>query len=283
MTIGRSSTGSLALALALALAAGAARAGNPDPESRREAVIEAFGQVEVCQGPPNDGAVCQDDSECDTPGNTGAPTGTCTGTRGARVLARGTLTVIADTVLAEPLPADPFLEDTPTSPCPICEGGAGRSSFTLLLQFTRGGKAFTFAETYANVLTDLVDGFGTTQVPGQFIPNWSVGAFESTLVNSGETFPDYKIRFALLPPAAAKAVAAALGEPGKVPVVLEAQELAQCTDPAACNHCTSPPFTDECAVTNDRWSKHSGPTDPLASVRQFKVGLGFIDPPPPAP
>jgi len=271
----------LALALGLAGAAGTARAGNPDPASRKEAVVEAFGQVEVCQGPPNDGAVCVDDFECDTPGNTGSPTGFCTGVRGARLLARGTLTVIADTLLAPSPPTDPFLETAPAAPCVGCEGQPGRSSFTLLLEFTRDGKRFTFAETYQNVQIDSVNSFGN-QVPGGSIPNWTVGAFESTIVNSFETFPDYKIRFALLPPAASAAIAAALGEPGKVPVVLEAEEVPACTDPAACNHCTAS-GTDECLVDNDQWAKHSGPSDVLASVRQLKVGIGFIDPPPPAP
>lgn len=269
----------LALAAALAFAPVPALAGNPNPEGRRESTIAAFGQVEVCQGPPNDGAVCVEDFECDTPGNTGPPTGACTGTRGARVLARGTLTVIADTVLAEPLPADPFLEAAPAAPCLDCEGQPGRSSFTLLLQFTRDGRQFTFAESYQNVQNDGVDGFGS-QVPGQTIFNWSFGAFESTLVNSGETFPDYKIRFGLLPPAAAAAVAAALGEPASVPVVLEVAELDACTDPAACSHCAATGGED-CVVPNDSWAKHSAPTDPLASVRQFKIGLGFIDPPAP--
>jgi hypothetical protein len=275
----RIGNGAVALALALAVSAGAAWAGNPNPELRRESTIAAFGQVQVCQGPPNDGAVCIDDAECDTPGNTGAPTGACSGTRGARLLVRGTLTVIADTVLASPPPADPFLETAPTTPCTTCEGEPGRSSFTLLLQFARDGKRFTFAETYTNVQNDGVDGFGS-QVPGEFIANWSFGAFESTLVNSGETFPDYKIGFALLPPAAATAVAAALGEPEKVPVVLEVLELAECTDSAACNHCVAS-GSEDCIVDNDEWSKHSGPSDPLASVRQFKVGIGFIDPPAP--
>lgn len=264
----------LAAAGALAVAAGTASAGNPSPESRREAVIAAFGQVEVCQGGADEGQICTDSFEC-------APPGACTGTRGARVLARGTLTVIADTVLATPLPPDPFLEGAPAAPCTDCEGQDGRSSFTLLLQFARDGKRFTFAETFTDVRADSVNGFGS-QI-GQFIPGWSVGAFETTLANSPETHPDfggYKIRFALLPPAAAAAVAAALGEPGKAPVLLEVEELAHCTDPVACNHCDTfdPPA---CRVGNDRWSKHSDPSDPLASVRQFKVGLGFIDPPAP--
>jgi len=282
--IGSIAGGGLALVLALAWS-GAASAGNPDPALRRQFVAESFGQVTVCQGPPNDGAPCTDDFECDTPGNTGAPTGTCTGVRGTRLVARGTLTVIADTVLAPTPPADPFLETAPTAPCTDCEGQPNRSSFTLLLQFTRDGRHFTFAETFTNVQSDGVNGFGV-QVPGGTIPNWNVGAFESTLVNAFETSPEYKIRFALLPPAAAAAVAAALGEPGRVPVVLESEEIAACTDAAACNHCTGDPSgSGECLVDNTRWSKHSGPTDVLASVRQFKVGIGFIDPPatPPAP
>lgn len=265
-------------ALALGLAS-PALAGNPDPASRKDAVVAAFGQVEVCQGPPNEGAVCTDDLECDTPGNTGDPTGLCSGVRGARLVARGSLTVIADTVLAPALPLpDPFLEVAPPAPCVACEGQPGRSSFTLLLEFTRGGRRFTFAETYQDVRNDGVNGFGSG-VPGGPIPSWNVGALESTLVNSSETSPEYKIRFGLLPPAAAAAVAAALGEPGRVPVVLEAEEVPACTDPAACNHCT-PSGADECLVANTAWAKHSDPSDALASVRQLKIGIGFIDPPP---
>lgn len=274
----------LALALALAGAAGTASAGNPDPASRRNVVVDAFGQVRVCQGPPNEGAVCSDDSACDTPGNTGTSTGFCTGVRGARLLVRGVLTVIADTVLA-PLPqADPFLEATPAAPCSDCEGQPGRSSYTLLLQFDRGGKRFTFAETYPSVEVDSVNGFAGQVPGGEDIPDWTVGAYEGTLVNGFETSPEYKIRFGLLPPAASAAIAAALGEPGKVPVVLESEEIPACTDPASCNHCTAPPTgSDACKVDNAQWSKHSGPSDVLASVRQLKVGIGFIDPPPPAP
>ncbi|MEB2346137.1 MAG: hypothetical protein OZ948_15525 [Deltaproteobacteria bacterium] len=274
--------GCTALALALGLA-GAASAGNPDPASRKEAVVAAFGQVEVCQGPPNEGGVCVDDAECDTPGNTGPPTGTCSGVRGARLVARGSLTVIADTVLAPVLPlADPFLEGDPAAPCTGCEGQPGRSSYTLLLEFTRNGKRFTFAETYQGVQQDSVSSFDGQLPGGAGIPDWNVGAFETTVVNGFETSPDYKIRFALLPPAASAAIAAALGEPGKVPVVLEAEEVPACTDPAACHHCTAS-GSDECLVDNTQWSKHSDPSDALASVRQLKIGIGFIDPPPPAP
>lgn len=275
--------GCAALATALGLA-GAATAGNPDPASRKEQVVAAFGQVEVCQGPPNEGAVCVDDFECDTPGNTGPPTGTCSGVRGARLVARGSLTVIADTVLAPTLPVpDPFLEVAPPAdkPCVGCEGQPGRSSYTLLLEFTRNGKRFTFAETYQGVEQDSVNSFNSQLPGGAGISNWNVGAFETTLVNDSETSPDYKIRFALLPPAASAAIAAALGEPGKVPVVLEAEEVPACTDPTACNHCTA--SGSECNVDNTQWSKHSDPSDVLASVRQLKIGIGFIDPPPPAP
>jgi hypothetical protein len=276
--------GGCALALALGLA-GTASAGNPDPASRKDVVVASFGQVEVCQGPPNEGAVCTDDSECDTPGNTGTPTGFCSGVRGARLVARGNLTVIADTVLAPTLPlADPFLEVNPAAPCVGCEGNDGRSSYTLLLEFTRDGKRFTFAETYQGVAQDRVSSFNAQLPGGEAIPDWNVGAFETTVVNGFETSPDYKIRFALLPPAASAAIAAALGEPNKVPVVLEAEEVPACTDPAACNHCdASTVGTDECLVDNTQWSKHSDPSDVLASVRQLKVGIGFIDPPPPAP
>lgn len=271
----RSFAGGLALAFGLVGAAGTATAGNPDPASRRQAVVESFGQVLVCQGGAQDGQVCQGDFEC-----AGPPEGHCNGVRGARLIVRGELTVIADTVLTDPPPADPFLEVDPSQPCNGCEGQAGRSSYTLLLEFTKDGKRFTFADTYPGITQDSVNSFAGV---GSEIPNWSVGAFESTLVNSFDTIPDYKIRFGLLPPAASQAVAAALGEPGKVPVTLEAEEVPACTDPAACNHCTGDFSNDACLVTNSEWSKHSAPTDVLASVRKFKVGIGFIDPPPPAP
>lgn len=272
----RTTSTRMAMLLATVLAAGTASAGNPDPATRRDFVVSAFGQVLLCQGGPNDGTPCNGNFDC----NQGDPSqGTCDEVRGARLVARGVLTVISDTILATPIPADPFLETAPAAPCTTCEGAAGRSSYTLLLEFSKDGRQFTFAETFPGLTSDIVNGFGS-QLPGQTIPSWSFGAFESTNVNSGEA-PDgsYKIRFGLLPPAAASAVAAALGEPGRVPVVLEAEEIAACTDPVACNHC--PGGSSDCVVPNSRWSKHSAGNDPLASVRKLKVGLGFIDPPAP--
>jgi hypothetical protein len=270
----RSATMPLA-ALVLALA-GPSAAGNPDTDIRKGAVATALGNAAVCEGGPSKGQVCASDADCVNLASPGVGDGTCSGIAGARIVVRGVLTVIADTLLGGSLAADPFLEVNPSAPCTSCEGAPGRSSMTLLLEFTRSGKAYVFAETFPGLTQPDVDSFDV-QLPGKSISGWFTSSFESDLAASSGTIP-YKIRWGLLPPNAAKAVAAALGEPTHVPIVLQSNEVPVCTDPASCNHCTDP-ATCNFAV-NTQFSRHSAGDDALGSVRRFKVDIGFIDPAP---
>lgn len=243
---------------------GAARAGNPDPESRTEAIATAFGQQLVCEGGPRSGLACEPFSSDDATsclnlaGTPGVADGSCTGIVEVCTRARGVLTVIADTVLADPIGSNPYLETNPAIPCAGCEGIDGRSSYTMLLEFKRDGEAYVFAETYVGIDTGFVD-------VGNPSPAWSSGGFESELAADPETTP-FKIRWGTLPPGVAPAVARALGDASKAPVVLQSNEVPVCTDAVECNNAGQP----------TQRANHAAANDVLASVRRFKVDLGFM-------
>ena len=268
----------LALAAVVILVSGVARAGNPSTDGRRGAVATAAGQATVCEGGGKKGDPCNDDSIC-----TGG--GTCTGVSGTTIAARGVLTVIADTRLSAPSGGDPFLEtNPPPAACDDCEQTAQNNSFTLLLEFTLDGKAYAFAETFAGVGSQGVSGFGSEVQNGGGLADWNTGASETELVNCADTV-EFKLRWGLLPPAAAAGVAKALGQPGKVPVVLASNEIPVCSDPAACNLGTSP--DPDCfggsGPANTQYARHSGGSDSLGSIRRFKVDIGFVTGLNPAP
>jgi hypothetical protein len=197
--------------------------------------------------------------------------GACTGIENARIVARGILTLIADTRLNVPAgDLGPYLETAPATPCTNCEGN-GNSSLTLILEFTRNGKSFVFADTFQGLNTSAVSGFATAAnsgLPGD-LPNWDFGAFESAFTTN-----NLLIKWAAVPPGARAAIVAALGEsdpptgPKKEPLLLQATEVPVCTDATACN----------LSVFNTKFSDHSGGSDVLASVRRFKVDIGFLGP-----
>jgi len=264
----------------LALAAGAAvlvgappatHAGNPDPVSRAEAVAETFGQQLVCEGGPRDGLPCvpfsgNDEESCENlAGTPGVADGTCIDIAPVCRRARGILTVVSDTVLSPAVGPNPFLETSPAVPCDGCEGGPGRSSMTLLLEFRREGRSHAFAEIYTGIPSNFVDISDPANPTQPGTPAWSSGGLESDLATDPETTP-YKIRWGLLPPGVAPAVAAALGDAHRVPVVIASDEVPICTDAAACNNAGLPTAR----------ANHSDADDVLASVRRFKIDVGFL-------
>ena len=262
--------------LALALAASHAWAANPDTPGRAGGVSVTSGSTTICEGGSNPGAVCTSSGDC----NGG---GTCTGLTNVRIAARGLLTIIADT---KP-PGIGWTSTTMpgcTNPNPTfgdpgsCETGEN-ATFTLLLEFTLNAKKYTFAETFVRLPSgedcSLGNCFGTIdnwQPPGEsdFEAGWNQLAIESTI--SERSLPSGQIvliRWGGLPPAAEIAVGAVLGKTATQRVALSRTDSVPiCTDTTPCN----------LSATNPHFSDHSTGTDPLATVRRYKVDIAVIGP-----
>ncbi len=247
---------------------------NPGTESRTEATADTAGSTTVCENGSNDGTPCGDSLDC-----TGG--GTCTDIADVNVVARGHLTIIADTQ-----PPNNGWADT-SYPAACSEPAAGTPSdcehkdnslLTLMLEFSLNGQRYVFAESFKQ----LPDGGSCGSPPCDFsIPNWSIGggtqsgwtqpAVESILAETAASFPGdiVRIRWGGLPPAVENAVGAVVGKsPSQRIALARSDEVPTCTDATPCNH----------GPRNDRFSDHSGGTDVLATVRRYKVDVAVIGP-----
>ena len=257
-----------------ALVVGPALAFNPGTESRTEATANTAGSTTICEQGSNPGAACADSLDC-------SDGGTCTGIADVEVVARGHLTIIADTQ-----PPDNGWDDT-TYPVTCSEPAAGTPSdceqkdnslLTLVLEFSWNGQRYLFAESFKQ----LPDGGACSFPPCDFsIPNWSIGggtqsgwsqpAVESVLAETTASFPGdvVRIRWGGLPPAVENAVGAVVGKsPSQRIALARTDEVPICTDATPCNH----------GPRNDRFSDHSSGTDVLATVRRYKVDVAVIGP-----
>jgi hypothetical protein len=269
---------SLACLSLLALLAGRAEASSPDPDSRASALSTTTGAGRICEGGTNPGVSC--------PTNSCNGGGTCTGFTNVRIAARGLLTIIADTKT----PGQGWTTTTLpgcNDPAPGDRGSCEASDnalFTLLLEFTLNGKKYTYASTFAhlpvgNTCVDdpnndfdclpTIDNWGAPNPEA----GWTEPAVESTL-SERSLFTDsgqhVTLRWGGLPPAAEAAVAAVVGRTGNQRIVLSrVDEVPICTDPTPCGQPVSGarPFSD-----------HSLGTDPLATVRRFKVDIAVVGP-----
>ena len=253
---------------------GTAAAFNPGTDSRARDVAEVVTNAgRICEGGPDDGQTCSDNAgeECTAPG-------TCTGIANVVVVARGLLTLVADTDLANPATPDPsgWDELATTQGCSEpaeftisdCEG-TPRSTFALTLEFTLNGTRHFFAE----IFKDLPDNFIIT--PAGYV-GWTQNAVESVLAErtKDSTLPEQvvRIRWGILPPAAEQAVGIVVGKQANQRVVLSrTDEVSICEDPVACNH----------GVQNPQFSDHAGATDVLGTARRFKVDIGLVTDPGP--
>lgn len=261
-------------ALALAFSANA-WASSPDAPSRANATAQASDTTTICEGGTNPGATCLFDEGCNG--------GTCTGVANVRVAARGTLTVIGDTKplgigwssLSMPGCTNPT--STPVTAVGSCEN-RDNSILTLLLEFTLNGKKYTFAESFTRLpngqaCSDPFDcDFKIEDFPigDETQAGWNEQAVESTIAErSLFTGQVVNIRFGNLPPAAEAAVGVVLGKTAQQRVALSrTDDVAICTDAVPCKH----------SATNPRFSDHSDGTDPLATVRRYKVDIAVIGP-----
>ena len=260
---------------AAALIAGSAFASNPDTDSRASATASTSGSTTVCEGGTNPGAPCAFSGDC-----TGG--GLCRGIANVRIAARGLLTIIADTKPVGVGWASTALPGTCTNPnkstgtVGSCEN-KDNSLLTLLLEFTLNGKKYTFAETFSR----LPDGQACASPPCDFtIDNWSIGggsqagwnqpAVESTLAErSLLTGTVVQLRWGGLPPAAESAVGAVLGKSATQRIALSrTDDVPICTDTVPC----------KLSATNPQFSDHSDGTDPLATVRRYKVDIAVVGP-----
>lgn len=267
----------LAWLLVLALAAAPAGAANPDTESRASALSEASGSTTVCENGTNNGTPCAFAGDC-----TGG--GTCTAVANVQIKARGLLTIIADT---KPLGIGWTSTTMPGCTNPVAATGSPGScetpenaTFTLMLEFTLNAKKYTYAETFVR-LPSGNDCPVSLDCSGQ-IENWSVGgnpnsqagwnqaAIEST-ISERSLFPGtfVQIRWGGLPPAAEAAVGTVIGKTASQRIALSRTDSVPiCTDATPCNH----------SATNPHFSDHSTGTDPLATVRRWKVDIAVIGP-----
>ena len=259
--------------VALAFCAGTALASSPDPDSRASQLAGTTGSTQICVGGTTPGATCNGLTPC-------GGTGTCSGILNVRVVARGLLTIIADTKpsgvgwTSAALPAGCTTASS-SDPGP-CETKTN-ALFTLLLEFTMNGKKYTFASTFAR----LPDGVPCTGDPNDpciaKVPSysgeadWFQPAVESSIAERSMSGQPVQIRWGGLPPAAESAVAAVtgIGKSSTQRIVLSrTDEVPICTDTTPCNLST----------TNPRFSDHSIGTDSLATVRRFKVDIAVIGP-----
>jgi hypothetical protein len=249
----------LALAsLAVGVAGAPAWASNPGTSSRAGALASGASSQAICEGGSNPGALCPFGTEC-------LGGGTCTGIQDVQVVARGVLTIVTDTILAQGADPTGWFEDTPSLPCVSCEN-ASNSTLTLILEFTLAGESYLFSQSFRDLPTDI-DPFSITSSVSPFYTGWNQGAVESTLAEQHGT--PLAIRWGLLPVAAEAAVGAVVGQTGSQRVALaRVDEVPICSVQAACD-------TSEVSPT---FSDHHDNTDPLATVRRFKVDIALIGP-----
>lgn len=247
------------------LAAGGASAYNPGTDSRAGATADTSGSTTICEGgsePPS--TPCESSADC-TAG------GLCRGIADVQVVARGELTIIADT-------QTPGMgwASTSTAPTVCSEPAEGVPSdcetednalLTLLLEFTLNGQRYAWAESFK-------------QLPDAAIPNWSIGggsqagwvqpAVESILSErAAVTTQVVAIRWGGVSPAAESAIGAVVGKSPTQRIALSrVDEVPICTAAAACNH----------GPRNTRFSDHSGATDVLGTVRRYKVDIAVVGP-----
>jgi hypothetical protein len=231
-------------------------------------MASSSGATTICEGGTNPGTACSFSDQC-------LNGGTCTGVTQVRIAARGVLTIIADTK-----PVGVGWTTTSISGCnPATSGAPGscetkdNAILTLLLEFTLNGKKYTFAESF----TRLPDGAASCPSDCDFvIGNWSIGLgseagwnehpVESAISEHSMAGQPVQLRWGGLPPAAETAVGLVLGRTGNQRVGLSrVDDVPICTDTAACG--ASPKFSD-----------HSGASDPLGTVRRYKVDIAVIGP-----
>ncbi len=254
--------GSNLVLVALLLFATAVLAGTPGPNARR-----TFLGLGVCEAGPNAGQPCVDGFDCDDA--QGAP-GTCT-TPAAEVAVRGILTMISDKDAGrfEDTSAIPETRDSRGNVVPT---DFSRSTLTLVLEFTRDGQRFAFAETFKD-LGDYVNPALNINCRGFCVPTWREPAVENRIATpSVETdtggggmdgggggqasSPGVRISWATPPPSMGQKIVEALGlPPGSVPFLEVVNTI----------------------VIFD----HSQEQNPLASVRRFKVKIRALLPPAP--
>ncbi len=253
---------SLTLALGLlVLLGGAAHAGTPGPKARQKLL-----GLGTCDAGPNAGKACVDGFDCDD--TRGAP-GSCS-TPIAEVAVRGVLTLVSDKDASNWLDVT-AIPETKDAKGNVVPTDFTRSTLTMVLEFTRNGHEFAFAETFQD-LGDYVNTQQKIDCGGFCVPSWREPAVENRIatpsIESDEgdggadgggqgqaSSPGIRISWATPPPAIGKAIVEALGLPAGATPFLEVVNTTAIFD-------------------------HSAESDPLASVRRLKVTIRALLPVP---
>ena len=249
----------LALLAIVPFFAGPAAAGTPGPTARQNLL-----GLGTCEGGPNAGNACVDAFDCDD--EQGAP-GTCN-TPIADVAVRGVLTFVSDKDAGgwEDTSATPETTDAAGHIVPT---DFSRSTLTLLLEFTKDGRSFVFADTFQD-LGDYVNPDLKIDCRGFCVPTWREPAVEKRIATPSEendqgtgggtgggggqaSTPGVRITWAVPPPVMGAAIVEALGLPAGAQPFLQ-------------------------VVNTTAISDHSEEQDPLASVRRFKVTIRALLP-----
>jgi hypothetical protein len=235
----RKGVSTLCLAAAVALAgAPGAWAGSPGPETRRTLL-----PLGTCDGGPQNAELCVDDPDCEDLAGEPPDNGTCT-TNLADVAVRGVLTMISDKDSAG-WNDTTFVAEITDDQGNLVPEDFTKSTLTLVLEFTKDGVPFAFAETFQD-LGDFIDPELGIECGGFCVPTWREPAVERQVAT------DVAIRWGVPGAAAKEAIATALGVPGGTP------------------------FWE--VVSDTALFDHSAEDDVLATVRRMKVQIRVIEP-----
>ena len=235
------------------LAVHSARAYSPGTDTRAQGIAPP-GSTLVCEGGSNAGNTCTTSGDC--------PSGACTGIAQLQVVARGLLTIIADTVTSTAW-------DETTQSC--SEPSEGNSSdceteanavLSLTLEFAFNDLQYMFAQSYKNLPND--------EVQPNFSPGWNEPHFESTISErtafSGQ---EVLIRWGVPPKAIEdELVLLFAASPAQRIALSRTDDVPICTDASVCNHVGS----------NTTFADHSAGADVQATVRRWKVDIAVVGP-----
>lgn len=225
---------------------------SPATDTRAAGIVPA-GSTLVCEGGSNARNTCLDFGNC--------PGGECTGISSVQVVARGLLTIIADTVTSTNWDETTQSCSEPAEGTPSdCETSAN-SVVTLTLEFSFNDLKYMFGQSYKNL--------PNAEIQPTFSPGWNEPPFESTISERTSFGGQVLIRWSVPPKAIEDELRTLLGASLTQRVALSrTDDVPICTDASVCNHTAS----------NTTFADHSAGSDVQATVRRWKVDIAIVGP-----